>query len=234
MTTTTRELITKSWYLSGIVARSLQTVSGEQISDGLELLNSLLSFKTVDDRKIPYFTKYDFVSVQGQEEYFIPGLIQAETLTFELDTVRYSMRHELRVRYFGTPRANNVQSLPYIYHVERALGGANLFMYYLPNKIYNFELYGNFSLLDVTLDQDLELVLDKFYIEYLRYLLADYICDDYNISFPLKSAERLKAYEAHLTDVSPMDLSMQKKSILQKGTGVDYYADANILKGWRP
>lgn len=234
MVTTTRELITRSWYLSGIVSRGFQTVTGEQVSDGLELLNSLLSFKTVDDRKIPYFTKYDFQSIQGVEKYFIPGLIDAETLTFNLDTVRYSMRHVPRVEYFGTPRANDVQSLPYIFHVERALNGANLFMYYLPNRVYDFEMYGNFSLTDVTLDQDLELTLDNFYIEYLRYLLAAYMCESRKYAFPIQNVERLESYEAHMTDVSPIDLSMQKKSILQKSTGGDYYADANIGKGWRP
>ena len=38
-------LITRSWYLSGIVARGAQTVTGDQITDGLMMLNALLDFK---------------------------------------------------------------------------------------------------------------------------------------------------------------------------------------------
>jgi hypothetical protein len=185
MPTTTRELITKSWHLSGIVARDLQVVSGSEIDDGLSLLNSLLAFKTVDQSKIPYYDKYDFTAITdsvpgtNDEKYFIPGLIECETLTFTIGTVRYSMAPLARKEYFGRPRANNVRSLPYSYHIERAKGGANLYMYYLPSTTYPFEMYGNFSLKSVTLDQDLSLTLDDFYIEYLRYLLASYMCEFY-------------------------------------------------------
>lgn len=234
MAETTRELIIESWYLSGIVSREFQTVTGEQISDGLRLLNKAISFMTADNRKISYFTKYDFVAVTGQEEYFIPGLIEIQTLTFQLNNVRYSMKEESRTTYFGTPRANDIQSLPYMFHVERTLDGSNLFMYYLPNTTYAFKMYGKFSLANVTLNEDMELTLDRFYIEYLRYLLAEYMCEFYNVTFPPASAKRLASYELKVTDTSPIDLSMKKMSIMQKSSGNDYYADANIGKGWRP
>ena len=232
MAETTRELIIKSWYLSGIVSRETQTVSGEQISDGLDILNSLLAFKTVDDRKIPYFTEYNFTAVIGQEKYFIPGLIEMETLTFVINTIRYSMKKMKRKEYFSSPRANNVKSLPYQYHVEKDLGGSNLYMYFLPDKLYEFTSYAQFSLSQVTLNQDLNLILDGFYLEYLRYLLASHLCEFYGYSLPISIEKRLASYEGKMIDVSPIDFSMQKISILQRSNTGSFYGNANIGKGW--
>ena len=57
MAYTARMLITRAYYLSQIVSRQLQEVSGEQIEDGLFLLNALLQFKSTDLREIPYFIR---------------------------------------------------------------------------------------------------------------------------------------------------------------------------------
>lgn len=240
MPTTTRELITKSWYLSGIVSRDLQTVEGSKILDGLDLLNSLLAFKTADQSKIPYYDKFNFTAITdsvpgtNNEKYFIPGLIECETLTFTINTVRYSMQPKQRKAYFGAPRANNVSSLPYCYHIERTLGGADLYMYYLPSTTYPFELYGSFSLNDVTLDQDLSLTLDKFYIEYLRYLLAAYMCEFYEQDFPASARARLEEYESLMVDVTGQDFSLQKMSTLNARRSSSFYGMANLGEGYVP
>jgi len=106
-------LITRAWYLSGIVARNLETVSGDQITDGLFLLNVLLDFKASDIRLIPYFTRYAGTFVIGQEKYNIPGLFHIETMTFNLGDVRYPMQSMTRDNYFGLGRVNNINSLPF-------------------------------------------------------------------------------------------------------------------------
>jgi hypothetical protein len=231
---TTNELITRSWYLSGVVARDLATVSGDQLNDGLNMLNALLSFKTSDQKLIPYFDDYEFNAVINQEKYFIPNLILTETLTFDLNTVRYQMTHQNRYQYFGTPRAQDVSSLPYIYHCERTKGGTNLFMYFLPNDTYPFTIHGKFSLANVVLGQDLSLTLDPFYIEYLRYALGEYMAQEYNIMFQPGPAAQLKAYEAMLVDTSPIDFTMRKQSALQRREGPDIYALANLSVGYLP
>ena len=56
------QLITRSYYLSQVVSRQLQTVSGDEITDGLYLLNALLDYKSTDVRLIPYFTRFEFDS----------------------------------------------------------------------------------------------------------------------------------------------------------------------------
>jgi hypothetical protein len=233
MAYTVTELITRSFYLSGKTAKGLQTVSGEDLNDGLQMLNALLSFKTADQRLIPYFSIYNFTAVIGQEEYFIPNLVMPQTLTFTISTTRYSMISESRDKYFGTPRANDVQSLPYQYFIERCFQGSNLYMYFLPNETYPFQLTGKFSLEDVSLNQDLSTTYDQFYIEYLRYALAEYICQEFNITFQPQSAQKLKEFEQVLIDIGPIDLSMSKMSSLQKANFINY-GDINIGRGWRP
>ena len=85
-------LITRSYYLSQIVARNLETVTGDQITDGLFLLNALLDYKSTDIRLIPYFQRYTFNSVVAQEEYYIPNLLYIDALTFNIGDVRFAVQ----------------------------------------------------------------------------------------------------------------------------------------------
>ncbi len=104
MAYTALELITRAYYLSQVVARGLQTVSGEQITDGLYLLNADLKYKSTDLRLLPYFVRDEFFSVQGQEEYFIENLLYVDSLTFNIGDVRYSLLEFTRKEYFEQPR----------------------------------------------------------------------------------------------------------------------------------
>lgn len=233
MSYTTTQLITRAWYLSGIVSRDLQTVSGSQLSEGLFLLNALLSTKTANQRLIPYFNKYEFDAVEGQEKYEIPNLVEAESLTFHIGDVRYQMKPQTRIDYFGSARVNNVQSLMYYWHVERTKDGADLYMYFVPNANYPCELWGKFSLESVALGEDLLDVYAMYYLEYLRYALAEYMCQEYNIDFPLRNVQKLNEFEQVIIDISPTDYTMQKLSSLQVETGFNW-GDVNIGRGWRP
>lgn len=226
-------LITRSWYLSGIVARNLETVSGDQITDGLFLLNTLLDFKASDLRLIPYFTRYANVFTVGQEMYFVPNLYAVETMTFNINQLRYPMTQMNRDVYFGSGRVDNIVSLPFSYHVERVEGGSNIYVYFLPNQAYPFNLIGKFALTEVTLMQDMSLVYDNFYLEYLRYGLAEMFCNEYNIAFAPEKAKMLQIYEKKLQDVSPPDLSMKKINFMNDGTTLNW-ALVNVSGGYVP
>lgn len=231
MVYTVRELITRSYFLSGVVGKEFQLPTGEQITDGLQMLNALLSIKTANQRMIPYYNEYQFTSVVGQEKYFIPNLILAETFTFNIGALRYQTINQNRKQYFGTPRVDNIESLPFTWHVEREKGGSSLYIYFLPNQDYPCIIWGKFSLSDVTLDQDLSLSLDQFYIEYLRYALAEYICQENNVSFTPQSEKKLNELEQNVFDISPLDLTMTKISSLQRQNGMNW-AQVNIGGAW--
>jgi hypothetical protein len=237
MSTVVTQLITESFYLSSVLSQEFEEISGYELNKGLKLLNSLLKFQTVDDRLIPYYNPYTFISDVGIEKYFIPNLIYAETVTYNIGSVRYPLYLQTRDIYFGSGRPNNVPGLPFQYYIERSKNGCDLYVYFPPQERYEFTLRGKFSLNKVALNEDLELTFDDYYIEYLKYELASYICDDYKITFPPQNMDRLKAYRSKIFDVSPIDFTMRKSSTLQSNSNnstFDIYAQANIGKGWVP
>lgn len=233
MAYTARTLITRSYYLSQIVSRGLQTVSGEQIIDGLDLLNALLAVKSMDTRLIPYWSRSSFVTVAGTESYFVSNLVAIETLTFNLQDVRFGMNQQGRIQYFGQSRINNLQSLPFTYHTEREKGGTRIYLYFVPDSVYTVELTGKFGLTDVTLDTDLLLVYDAYYIEYLRYALGEYICSDYAVNFPAQAEAKFQQIQKKLMDVDPPDLSIQTIDYFGDNTSINW-AIVNLSKGYLP
>jgi len=233
MAYTALQLITRSYYLSQVVSRSLQTVTGEQINDGLSLLNALLDVKGSDIRLIPYFQELDFPLVAGQEKYFVPDLLSVESITFNLNTVRFPMMKMSRRQYFANGRVDNIQSLPFSWHLERTLGGSDIYVYFLPQADYLAKIWGKFGLTNVTLTTDLSLVYDLYYIEYLRFALAEYICVEWGAVFPDQAAMKFKEIRKKLMDVTPFDLNVQKSSYFNAGFSLDWQS-VNLFKGYYP
>ncbi|MES2356268.1 MAG: hypothetical protein V4568_18055 [Pseudomonadota bacterium] len=227
-----QKLITNAYYTSGIVAREFQQVSGTQVYEGLDYLNELLTDKRVDNAMLSYYTKYTFNTVAGQEVYVIPGLVKFDTLVFFLSNVRYEMKEAQRIEYFGTSRAENIQSLPIMYHVERQLDSANVYLYFVPNQVYVMEGWGLFGLTQVVLTTDLTLTYDQFYISYLKYALAARICINYDYDIPDNVQKQLDWYEGIISKQSQeMDLKLQKISTLSSNQSLNY-AQINIGKSW--
>jgi hypothetical protein len=228
-----RDLINQAWYLTGIVSRDLQTVEGSQGSDGLNFLNIILSDKSMTGRDIPFYTHPTISCVPGQEIYTIPDLIRLDDLTFNIDTVRFSLKRDYRRRYWDIPRVNTIQSLPVHYYVERVLGGSNIYLYFLPNQAYPLNMTGQFSFPSVTFDTDMLTLVDQFYINYLIYALARRLCEFYNLTFLPQAQEQLDKYEAELKDINVLDFSMAKMSTLQ-GRAAYGWGWVNLGRGWMP
>lgn len=233
MTYTTTNLVTDAYKLSSIVSRELETVSGSELSEGIQAANEVIGDKTADKSMIPYFMPTNFDTIVGQEMYFIPNMIEATTIVFFLDTVRYAMEQVSRDIYFGFPRAENIQSLPFTYHVERCYGGANVFVYFLPNQIYNMQAWGKFSLSSIVLGQNLALTIDQFYINYLKYATGERLCHNYHMPVPQNITDQLEYYEDIISKRSgPLDLTLKKLSTLQGNSFTLSYAQVNLGKGW--
>lgn len=227
------QAITEAYYVSGIVARQFESVDGQQITDGLSLLNRILDAQGITGRPIPYYQTYTFNATIGQELYFIENLIEIDVETFNIGSTRFPTREVGRKRYFGTPRPNNVNSLPYTWNLERTTNGANLRMYPKPADTYPINFIGKFALSVVTLNTDLQTLYDLYYIDYLIYVLARRICADNNEQFSPENEQTLAVYEQKINDISPLDLTMKKISTLQRRTGYSY-ADINFGRGWVP
>lgn len=233
MSETTTDLITSSYYAAGVVSREFETVSGQQIGDGLAWLNDIITEKVVDDGMIPYETTYNFTAIPGQEKYFVPNLIQVDTLVFFLNSIRFAMDFNKRNNYFGSNRVENIQTLPYQWYFERALGGANIYIYFLPDRNYPLQVQGVFRIPTVTLGQDLTLIYDQFFITYLHYALADRICAEYNYETPSGVTRQLGKYESWINKKSRvLDLRVDKISSLKNQTTTYSWGYVNLGRGF--
>lgn len=233
MTYTVLKLITNAYYLSGVVARNFQRVDGPQYQDGLDFLNEILGDVTIKSGMVPYYKEFNFNGVIGQEKYFIPYLIDLSTLVFFIDSVRYQMSQVSRIDYFGSGRADNINSLPFIWHRERTfendpdtgipVEGSNIYMYFTPDKNYVMQGWGIFGLLDSSLNQDLDLIYARFYINYLKYSLAVRICNENSYEIPLGVQRELDRYEFYINKQSQqLDLRGQKISTLTTSGAINY------------
>lgn len=255
---TAQQLITRSWYLSGIVARNLQTPTGDQITDGLQMLNDLLNFKQIEVDLIPYYTYIQFPAVPNQEFYFLPYVALVESATFNIGNVRYPTDQTSRRHYFGSSRVDDIASLPFNWNYNRSEGGGYFALYFLPESNYPVKLMVKLFLIDVNLNTDLTNITETFsnpnnipqytqytfvnnpiqgydtsYIEYLRYALARLMCSEYGILFNPQSEKVFQSYQRKLMYMEPPDLSNIKTSVLVQGSSINF-GDVNIGRGWRP
>lgn len=234
MSYTVNQLISDAYYMADIVSREFESVSGVQAAEGLRDLNFLLDMKTVDKGMIPYISTYDSTFVIGQEEYFIDNLIEVDTLTYTINDVRFTARKISQDPYFGSARANNIESLPFSFHSQREFGGARLYVYFKPDNAYPFQIKGLFRLAEVTQFQDISLTVDKFYINYLTYELAEMLCEKYAFDVPINVLKKLSQMREKINNISqPIDMSVKRISALSP-TGTINYAYANLGTGFMP
>ncbi len=149
------DLVTRSWYLSGIVSRNLQTPTGSQMSDGLYLLNALLDYKQIETDLIPYWTYIEIPLVADQEFYFLPNVCDIESSTFNIGPVRYPMESVTRRKYFASARVDNISTLPFSWNFNRGEGGGTLSMYFKPASEYPAKMMVKLFLNDAQFTTDL-------------------------------------------------------------------------------
>lgn len=227
------KLAVQACYLSNIVSRGTQTVTGEQLDDALEALNCVISEQSIGSKTIPYFKNITISAITGQEKYFIPNLIEIENATFLMTNVRYPMFLMNRNSFFGTPRATNINSMPYTYCAERTVGGTNLYFYFTPNNAYPITIWGKFGFDIVEADTDLSEVWDYFYINYIKLLAAEYICCINGNSLPEQTYRKLRSIEQKMTDMNPVDYTMKKYSSFTANNYIGY-SYANLGTGFYP
>lgn len=234
MVFTANKLIADAYYMTDIVSREFDSVSGTQAELGLEALNELLDQKTVEQGMIPYISTYTGNFVIGQESYVIPNLINVNTLTFTLDDVRYNVTFAPADKYFGCARANDIRSLPYVWTLQKGKGGATLFVYYSPDQSYPFELKGLFRPEPVTQFQDLSTVFDPYYRKLLKYELAQALCDYFSVDIPQFVEKRLSQLREEINKNSqPIDMSGKKISTLTPNYSINY-GYVNLGTGFFP
>lgn len=237
----TDELITNAFYHAKIRSKEFDTLIGPDISTGIDQLNKILADKTLATSEIPYYNRVNFNAIAQVSEYFIPDLIDVSTLTFFINgpagpnVVRYATQKQSRAQFFGSARAMNINSLPFDWHMERTFGGANIYLYFVPNEAYPIEIWGLFRLASVVLQQDISLTLDMFYIDFLEFQLAERLCNVYDFEVPSGVVKQLaKMHQVLNNQSAQLDTKVLKTTTLNNRHSGLTYADVNLGKGWRP
>ena len=241
MAYTSRQLIIDAYYTSGIVGRNYEFTTGDEINDGLTVLNDFLKIKGADIAHIPYYTVYDGVLTANQEVYYIQGLVEMESMTFFLpnpaspgqSSIRFQMNELTREQYFAYPRAEHIETLPLTWHMERAKGGVNLYVYFLPNQDYAYQIVGKFSLNQTALQQDLSTVYDDWYLTYLKYGLAIWLCNFRTVTPSKWLMDIFNEMKLQLKDLSPIDFTLRKQSSFKASSGGTTWGDVNYAHQWR-
>lgn len=225
-------IIQRALNLSGILSRNLEEQDDEEGADGLFWLNMVLANKSATGRLLPYYGHIDIATSAGEEVYFVENLVSAEILTFKLQGVRYSITGQPRYKYFGTPRADNISSLPFQWYWERVNGGMNIYIYFKPSEqIESLQVTGMVGLQKVIFSTEFDDFLDTFYQNFLIFELAEYLCIFYKISLPPETKMELAKLRKQMMLINPMDLSIRKKSLLGGGGNLSY-AQVNFGRAW--
>jgi len=231
------ELVNELWFLSGIVSDGYEIPTARQSKSGLRFINTILGEKSTDGNGIVYVTHLTIPTVIGQEEYFVPGLITLEELTFDLDTtLRYPMNKRSRSEYFGTMRTEDTTSLPYSYHFERVLDGAKIYVYFKPDKAYPLNITGKFSNpTNLKLDDDILTSLDDYYVSYLRYEGARRACNNDGTPYNPENITILEDLKSKIDvapgiDVTPVRNRKRGKSDFRVASDTSH----NLFNGWIP
>lgn len=226
------QLINYAWYLSGIVARDLDDVQGSQGRDGLFWMNQIISEMSVTGRHIPFYQHVSINMVAGQEKYVFDKLVSLDVATFNIQSVRYAMTPMDRDRYWGQPRIDNVDALPFSYYFERENDSGAVYVYWKPqSSTYVLNITGLFGLDDVIESTQLDDFFDKFYQTFLMYKLAEQLCDWYKVTMPPATMQKLMELSSKLLDLNPLDLTANKIPMSSYGNGMTY-AQANYGRGW--
>ncbi len=228
------QLIIDSYGLSDVVGTGFQAVQGYQTTQGLRLLNDLLEEKAAQTSFVPYF-EYDttVVAVIGQETYFIQNCIYLESLTFNIGDLRLEMNSQNRRAYFGSSRVDSITALPDSWNFLRGKGGGTLYLYPLPAGTYPLKIIGKFALTDVTLNTDMSAVYDGFYIMYLKFALAEYICLQNGVAFGPEPKARMTKMEYDLLNVSSPDMTCKRASFFNNGNTINV-TSINYYRGYWP
>lgn len=212
------ELINRAYYYSNKKSRDLDSVSSDELENGLRLLNDLISLKNSDTDELPYYQTIEMPAVVGQSDYFIPNMYSLDCMTFNIGQTRYSMKAAHRKYFKGSSRQENIRSLPAEFYYERVNGGCNVSLYFLPNDTYPLKFTGLQGFVEITdVDQELNENLDRFYQTYLIYDLAKQICFDSGLSPPPLLNECLKKAQASIRNNNYRDTSFNYLSPFKRG-----------------
>lgn len=235
MSITAREVIADAYYLSAVCSRDFNVPTASQMASGLTILNDILSLPAIRNSIAPYYSKYDLTLDTEETEYEIDGLIAPETIIFLLGNVRIPINDMGRDAFFGGVRVVGVSAPPFSGRLERTLSGYTLHLYFIPDQEYEVEIWGKFGLSSANYETNLETFVPRGYIVWIKHKMAEYICNNNQVSIPEGVSRELSRLDRLIQNISAQDLRMNVFSSCNPyGSNNIDWNFVNFFKGYLP
>lgn len=218
-----RQLIIEAYYLSGLVSRETETVSGEELEEGRHYLNIILSNNTINGERIIYSQSTKGTLNISSNTIYVPKLFCVQTITLYNGNIRYPLTRLDRDQFYGTSSIHALESIPVYYHEELSIlpldltenqptEGMRINVYPCANTNYEYVIHGKFGFDEIkpeNLSDDALKLWAYYYINYLTLSLAKRLNATTDIAFPVATQELLKSVEQELCSKNTKDYSMK-------------------------
>lgn len=205
---TVRQLVSESYYLTNIVARDNEVVSGTQSALGLLLLNTIIDFSRTDKQIIPFWENKSYSTATGVSKYYIKNLSSIENITYLNGSEIIPLRMLNSSEYYDSTLSTNNTGDTGAYYAERLSGGTNIILVNTPASDSTMYIHGKFACIELEFTSNLLDYFELGYIEYLTYKLADSICIRNNIETPVNILKSISDYRAIISSSSVANLTM--------------------------
>lgn len=221
MTTTAAELVQQSFYLANVKDPE-EALEGYEISQGLNLLNAIITQWSSLSVYIPAYTLLPINTVAGTYLYtlntIIVDLLEAsyyDSANIKYDLAIIDLKRQNTLNYQDT----TVQLRPNLVFPQNdqstvATQTTKIFLYPIPNDVYNVTLYAKTFI--NTFDYSDELTtLPAWYFKVLKYQLANDLSTEYETVLPARFDKEYDKLIKELKATTKKDFSVQNRNIFR-------------------
>jgi len=172
---TPNDIIDRAYRIIGVRSKD-QALSGDDVGQGLYILNQMLDHYSADSQLIAYYDVIEFPLVVGQESYTISDQLVADVTNKRLvylkyvnlidNQYRYPVRVENDTMFYRFTRDETVTRRPSIVFLQQEIGQSRITFIEAPDKTYTCVVKGKFILAHL----ELSTIITQVPIAYHRYL----------------------------------------------------------------
>ena len=205
------EIINEAYRIAQIVSAEGETLTSSQELQGLSALNDSVDMINIDGEEISLISNETFLLTQNQSYIDLQNYNEVRQVEYFLGGIRQKLTLVNAEEYYQS--AMNSQMSAY---AQRTTSGIRLRLYFASNVGYSIEVHGFKNLVNVTIDSDLD-ATSKFYIGYLKYLVANDLRIFNNLD-PLSNIEEKKAYyQSRLDNIKPKQIGINESTLGARG-----------------
>lgn len=172
---TPNDIIDRAYRIIGVRSKD-RALSGDDIGQGLYILNQMLDHYSADSELIAYYDLISFPLTIGQESYTISDQVTADVTNKRLvylkyvnlidQQYRYPVRVENDTTFYRFTRDETVTRRPNLVFLQQEIGQSRITFIVKPDKAYTCVVKGKFILAHL----ELSTIITQVPIAYHRYL----------------------------------------------------------------